>query len=128
MCAALALSPTDKLSGAKAFARSLNILLKHVRLYGLNHKRSADQFEQAWKLLQSILTGDTGFLLGITNGHLLVDGVPLESGPAEQSFAKMLSAAGISSIHFAHSLTANDFQVLVTTFAEARPSDLLPKL
>ncbi len=128
MCAALALSPTDKLSGAKAFARSLNILLKHVRLYGLNHKRSTDQFEQAWTLLQSILTGDTGFLLGITNNQLLVDGVPLESGPAEQSFAKMLSAAGISSIHFAHTLTANDLQLLVTTFAESRPSDLLPKL
>ena len=128
MCAALALSPTDKLSGAKAFARSLNILLKHVRLYGLNHKRSTEQFEQAWTLLQSILTGDTGFLLGITNSQLLLDGIPLESGPAEQSFAKMLSAAGISSIHFAHTLTANDLQLLVTIFAESRPSDLLPKL
>jgi hypothetical protein len=128
MCAALALSPTDKLSGAKAFARSLNILLKHVRLYGLNHKRSTEQFEQAWTLLQSILTGDTGFLLGITNSQLLLDGIPLEAGPAEQSFAKMLAAAGISSIHFAHSITANDLQLLVTTFADSRSSDLLPKL
>lgn len=128
MCAALALSPTDKLSGAKAFARSLNILLKHVRLYGLNHKRSTDQFEQAWTLLKSILTAETGFLLGIADGQLLLDGVPLESGPAEQSFAKMLSGAGISSIHFAHALTQNDLQLLVTTFAEARPSDLLTKL
>ena len=128
MCAALALSPTDKLSGAKAFARSLNILLKHVRLYGLGHKRSTDQFDQAWTLLQSILTGETGFLLGITGNKLLLDGIPLESGPSEQTFAKMLSSAGISSIHFGHSLTANDFQLLVTTFAESRPSDLLTKL
>jgi hypothetical protein len=128
MCAALALSPTDKLSGAKAFARSLNILLKHVRLYGLGHKRSTDQFDQAWTLLQSLLTGETGFLLGITGSKLLLDGVPLESGPSEQTFAKMLSAAGISSIHFGHTLTANDFQLLVTTFAESRSSDLLTKL
>jgi hypothetical protein len=128
MCAALALSPTDKLLGAKAFTRSLNILLKHVRLYGLNHKRSTDQFNQAWTLLQSILTGDAGFLLGVTGSNLLLDGVPLESGPSEQSFAKMLSAAGISSIHFGHTLSANDFQLIVTTFAESRPSDLLTKL
>jgi hypothetical protein len=128
MCAALALSPTDKLSGAKAFARSLNILLKHVRLYGLNHKRSTDQFDQAWTLLQSILTGETGFLLGITGSKLLLDGVPLESGPSEQTFAKMLSAAGIASIHFGQTLTANDFQLLVTTFAESRPSELLNHL
>lgn len=128
MSAALALSPTDKLPGAKAFARSLNILLKHVRLYGLHHKRSADQFQQTWTLLRSILTSDAGFLFGITNGQLLLDGVPLESGPAEQSFARMLSAAGISSIHFGQTITENDLQLLVTTFAEARPSDLLPKL
>ncbi len=128
MCAALALSPTDKLSGARAFARSLNILLKHVRLYGLSHKRSTDQFDQAWTLLQTVLTGDTGFLLGITGNKLLLDGVPLESGPSEQTFAKMLSSAGIASIHFPHHITANDFQQLVTTFAESRPSDLLPNL
>jgi hypothetical protein len=106
----------------------LNILLKHVRLYGLNHKRSAEQFEQAWKLLQSVLTGENGFLIGISENKLLLDGVPLESGPAEQTFAKMLSAAGIASIHFAHSLTANDFQQLVSTFADSRPSDLLTHL
>src|SRR5437764_908605 len=114
MSAALAHSPTDKLTGAKAYTRSLNILLKHVRLYGLSHKRSADQFDQAWHLLQTVLTGDNGFLLGITGDKLLLDGVPLESGPSEQTFARMLSAAGIASIHFATSITINDFQSLVT--------------
>ncbi|HWR16735.1 MAG TPA: hypothetical protein VN577_18055 [Terriglobales bacterium] len=128
MSAALALSPTDKLTGAKAFARSLNILLKHVRLYGLAHKRSTDQFDQAWTLLQSVLTGDNGFLLGISGDKLLLDGVPLESGPAEQSFAKMLAASGIASIHFSNSVTANDLQSIVTTFANSRPSELLANL
>src|SRR5262245_29655854 len=128
MSAALALSPADKLSGARAFARSLNILLKHARLYGLNHKRSAEQFDQAWTLLRSILTGDNGFLIGVSENKLLLDGTPIESGPAEQAFAKMLSAAGIASIHFARSLTANDFQQLVAAFADSRPADLLPHL
>ncbi len=128
MCAALAPTATDRLSGAKAFARSLNILLKHVRLYGLTHKRSTDQFDQAWELLQHVLAGASGFLLGITNGKLLLDGVTLESGPSEATFAKMLSGAGIASIHFSNTITASDFHALVATFADSRPSDLLKNL
>jgi hypothetical protein len=128
MSAALAISPTDKLSGARAFARSLNILLKHVRLYGLTHKRSTDQFDQAWQLLRSILTGENGFLLGVTGDKLLLDGVPLETGPAEQTFAKLLAAAGVASIHFSGTITANDLQALVTAFANSRNSELLNNL
>lgn len=128
MSAALALSPSDKLSGARAFARSLNILLKHVRLYGLTHKRSSDQFDQAWELLRTVLTGDNGFLLGITGDKLLLDGVPLETGPSEQTFAKMLAGAGIASIHFSNKISSNDFQGLVAAFAASRPSDLLTNL
>src|SRR5438309_11175043 len=79
-CMATALVPclSDKLSSARAFARSLNILLKHVRLYGLRHKRSTDQFDQAWSLLRSVLSGETGFLFGVSGSKLLLDGVPME--------------------------------------------------
>jgi len=128
MAAALVPSPTDKLSTARAFAHSLNILLKHVRLYGLGHKRSTDQFDQAWTLLRSILSGDSGFLFGVTGNKLLLDGVPMECGPSEQTFAKMLAIAGISSIHFSNRISANDFQLLVEGFANARPADLLTTL
>jgi len=128
MSAALVLSPTDKLSSARAFARSLNILLKHVRLYGLGHKRSAEQFEQAWSLLKTVISGQTSFLLGVSGNKLLLDGVPLECGPSEQTFAKMLAGAGIASIHFYNRITANDLQMLVETFANARPADLLTAL
>ena len=128
MSAALVLSPTDKLSSARAFARSLNILLKHVRLYGLGHRRSADQFEQAWSLLKMVISGQTGFLLGVSGNKLLLDGIPLDCGPSEQTFAKMLAGAGIASIHFYNRITANDFQALVEAFANARPADLLTAL
>jgi len=128
MSAALVLSPTDKLSSARAFARSLNILLKHVRLYGLGHKRSSDQFEQAWSLLKAVISGQPSFLLGVSGNKLLLDGIPLECGPSEQTFAKMLAGAGIASIHFYNRITANDLQMLVETFANARPSELLSAL
>ncbi|HVZ17212.1 MAG TPA: hypothetical protein VG897_08855 [Terriglobales bacterium] len=128
MSAALVLSPTDRLSSARAFARSLNILLKHVRLYGLGHKRSAEQFDQAWKLLKAVISGQPSFLLGVSGNKLLLDGVPLECGPSEQTFAQMLAAAGISSIHFYNRITANDLQALVEAFANSRPSELLSAL
>lgn len=128
MATALVPSLSDKLSSARAFARSLNILLKHARLYGLGHKRSADQFDQAWTLLRSVLSGETGFLFGVSGNKLLLDGIPMECGPSEQTFAKMLAIAGISSIHFSQKISANDFQLLVETFANARPADLLATL
>ena len=128
MSAALVLSPTDKLSSARAFARSLNILLKHVRLYGIGHKRSAEQFDQAWSLLKSVISGQPSFLLGVSGNMLLLDGIPLECGPSEQTFAKMLAGAGIASIHFYNRITANDLQALVEAFANARPADLLTAL
>jgi len=128
MSAALVLSPTDKLTTARAFARSLNILLKHVRLYGLGHKRSTEQFEQAWGLLKAVISGQPSFLLGISGNKLLLDGVPLECGPSEQTFAKMLAGAGIASIHFYNRITIDDLQIMVEAFANSRPSDLLSTL
>ena len=128
MSAALVLSPTDRLSSARAFARSLNILLKHVRLYGLGHKRSAEQFDQAWSCLKAVISGQPSFLLGVSGNKLLLDGIPLECGPSEQTFAKTLAGAGISSIHFYNRISANDLQMLVEAFANARPSELLTAL
>ena len=128
MSAALVLSPTDRLSSARAFARSLNILLKHVRLYGLGHKRSAEQFDQAWACLKAVISGQPSFLLGVSGNKLLLDGVPLECGPSEQTFAKMLAGAGVSSIHFYNRIQANDLQMMVEAFANARPSELLSAL
>ena len=37
---------------ARAFVRSLNVLLKYTRLYGLEHLRSAGQFEISWNELE----------------------------------------------------------------------------
>ena len=42
-----AISPA--IPNAKAFVRSLNVLLKYSRLYGLQHSRCVDQFESAWQ-------------------------------------------------------------------------------
>ncbi|MGA7288504.1 MAG: hypothetical protein WBX02_10450, partial [Terriglobales bacterium] len=60
---------------------------------------------------------DTGFLLGVSDNKLLLDGIPLEAGQAERSFAQLLTAAGLSSILFSNKVTLDDFTRLVRAFA-----------
>jgi len=69
-------------ASARAFVHSLNILVKYVRLYGFDHKRTEGQFQTTWNELQNGLpaSGDAGFLLGVTGTQLLLDGTPLETG------------------------------------------------
>ncbi len=118
----------DRMAAARAFARSLNIVLKHVRLYGATHRRSEEQLNLAWNDLQQMLTGSSGLLLGVAGPKLLLDGIPVETGPAEKSFSQLLSVAGISSIHFSPQVQADQFQHLVMGFAESKPAALLENL
>ena len=62
-------------------------------------------------------SGDTGFVLGVSDNRLLLDGIPLETGQAERSFAQLLNAAGLSSILFSSKVTLEDFRRLVNAFA-----------
>lgn len=93
--------------------------MKYVRLYGFQHKRTEAQFDITWKeLQQGMPTGhDTGFLLGVSDNRLLLDGVALETGQAERSFAQLLTAAGLASIHFSSQVTMDDFAKLIRAFA-----------
>jgi len=95
--------------------------VKYARLYGFEHKRTETQFATAWKELQNGLPSarESGFLLGVTDSKLLLDGIPLETGQAERSFAQLLTAAGLASIHFSAQVTVEDFTRLVKAFANA---------
>jgi hypothetical protein len=105
-------------ASARAFVHSLNILVKYVRLYGFDHKRTEGQFQTTWNELQNGLpaSGDAGFLLGVTGTQLLLDGTPLETGQAERSFAQLLTTAGLASIHFSQKVTRDDFIRLIRAF------------
>lgn len=103
---------------AVAFTRSLNILLKYVRLYGFEHIRSTSQFNIAWDELQEALhlSARQGLLLGVAGSQLLLEGMPLEGAAAEKSFAQLLGAAGVASLQFTPETTAADFASLVRGF------------
>jgi len=122
----------SRAGAARAFARSLNILLKYVRLYGLDHKLTIVHLDIAWRELCAAMPADasSGFLFGVSGSKLLLDGVPLETGPAERSFAQMLAAAGLASIYFSVQLVRDDFLRLVEAFANAgaRPAAIAGEL
>lgn len=120
-----------QLAAARAFVRSLNILLKYARLYGCEHARTTAQSGVAWKELTAALPGDgkTGLMLGVSGLKLLIDGIPLEAGQSEQSFAQLLNAAGLASLHFASEITFEDFSRFVRAFAGSgnKPAELAEK-
>ena len=90
-------------------------------MYGYEHKRTESQFETTWNELQTALPGggDAGFLLGVSDNKLLLDGIPLEAGQAEKSFATLLTTAGLASLHFSKGVTEEDFVRLVRAFTVA---------
>ena len=112
------MSSNPRSAAARAFVRSLNILLKFVRMYDFGHPRTTAQYEIAWSELRAALGPDdeTGLLLSASGEQLLLDGIALESAAAEKSFAKLLSTAGIASIHFAPNVTQSSLARLVKAF------------
>ena len=119
----LTMQSEPTIPNARAFVRSLNVLLKYSRLYGLEHSRSAAQFDSAWTELQAAVNaaGPGGLLLGASGSQLLLDGVPLESSPAERSFADFLNASGVASIGFLPRVERDEFSKLVKCFMETGP-------
>src|SRR6266481_5877529 len=123
---------TGTRASARAFVRSLNILLKFARLYEFGHVRTAAQFETTWKELRSALDDSvgSGLLLGASGNQILLDGVPLGASAGEKSFAQMLMSSGIASIHFSPTLTQPQFARFVRAFpsGNAKPSSLAEQL
>jgi hypothetical protein len=121
-----------KTTAARAFVRSLNILLKFARLYGYDHVRTVEQFDSAWHELRAAIpdASDAGLLLGATGSQLLLDGVPLEGAPAEKQFAELLSTAGVGSVQFFSCIAQDELNRFVRAFptGKAKPAELALQL
>src|SRR5258706_7779815 len=121
-----------KTTAARAFVRSLNILLKFARLYGYDHVRTLEQIDGAWTELRTAISdnGEAGLLLAATGSQLLLDGVPLEGAPAEKQFAELLSAAGVGSVQFFKSISQEELNRFVRAFptGKSKPAELALQL
>jgi hypothetical protein len=107
------------MAAARAFVRSLNILLKFAKMYDFGHPRTTTQYETAWSELQVALgpkEEQASLLLAVSGNQLLLDGKPLEGGAAEKSFAHLFSNAGIASLHFSPKVTKASLAKLVKAF------------
>ena len=121
-----------KTTSARAFVRSLNILLKFARLYGFDHVRTVEQFDSAWRELRTAIpeSTDAGLLLAATGSQLLLDGVPLEGAPAEKQFAELLSAAGVGSVQFFPCIAQDELNRFIRAFptGKAKPAEVALQL
>jgi hypothetical protein len=119
-------------TSARAFVRSLNILLRFARLYGYDHVRTIEHLDIAWRELQAAIppASESGLLLGASGSQLLLDGVPLEGAPAERQFALLLSTAGIASVQFFPSVTQEELRRFARAFptSKAKPAELVLQL
>jgi hypothetical protein len=109
----------DKVGLVRAFLRTLNLVLKAVRMYGFDHVRTAEGLAAAWKDLRSVIEAEGSLKIAVSGAKLLIDGNPLKANPAETAFAQMLAAAGISSLHFLAQVTEPEFGRFVRAFAQA---------
>ncbi len=123
---------TDTRAAARAFVRSLNILLKYARLYEFGHVRTTAQFDSTWEELHRAIneSSSSGILLGASGNQILLDGEPMGSAGAERSFAHLLSTSGIASIHFGPKLTQSQFARFVRAFptGNTKPQALAEQL
>jgi hypothetical protein len=128
----LQMKSDPKSTAARAFVRSLNILLKFARLYGYEHVRTNEQLQIAWEELRTAIPegSEMGLLLGATGTQLLLDGVPLEGSPAEKQFAQLLSAAGLASVQFTAAISQEVLANFIHAFptGKAKPSELALQL
>ena len=119
-------------ASARAFVRSLNILLKFARLYGYEHTRTREMLDVAWSELQTAtpVGSESGLLLGASGSQLLLDGVPLEGSPAEKQFAQLLSAAGVASVQFFPIVTQDELRRFAHAFptSKTKPAELALQL
>src|SRR5262249_10819015 len=126
------MKPDVKNAAARAFVRSLNILLKFARLYGYDHVRTSEQLITAFGELRTAvpLGSESGLILGATGSQLLLDGVPLQGSPAETQFAQLLPAAGLPGVHFFSHVTQDDLGRFARAFppGKAKPSELAQQL
>jgi len=125
-------SAQNRQAAAREFVRSLNLVLKSSRLYGLENERCAGLLEAAWHALSAALTsgGEGGLLLGVAGGRLLVDGTAIDTAPSDRGFVEILAAGRLASLQFGRRTRKDDMLLMVRalTLAANRPGELAVSL
>jgi PilZ domain len=104
----------------RSFLRSLNVVLKSARMYGMSHPQTNYLLNDSWKNLQAVLSEKRSSLeLTVSGNRLLVQGVAVKSGPAERGIADLFSAIDLTSMTFTTDVTQSALARMVQVFAES---------
>ena len=114
-----------QVSEARAFLRSLNLLVKSARMYGFDHQRTSLQLTTTFNDLRTALpmSGTGGLTLGVSGGKLLVGGAPIDMTAVEKGFAEMLVTGGVGSIFFSHLAALEDVRNFARAFTASGPKN-----
>jgi len=115
------LSASERVAALHNFLRSLSILLKSFRIYGLVCPDTNSQLYAAWDDLYSCLQQGGDLELQAVGSTLLVNGEPMHTTLVERSFADLFTASSISGISFSARTSQNDFFKFAHAFATAGP-------
>src|SRR5262249_21960564 len=109
---------------AGGLLRSLNALMKSVRLYGAQHQRSNQQLQDVLTQIKAALATSDSLTFGVAGQRLVVNGRPLPPGPSETSFADVLNAANIASFQFFAGVEPDELLAFALALSTKNPSDL----
>jgi len=109
---------------ARDFVRALNVLMRSMRFYGIDHQLTKIQLNDAWTRLQA-LQGEQGLLrIGVAGTKLLINGEPVPMGTAESGFVTLLSGLDVASIEFDTRATLEALRVFTSLLPTAKPETL----
>ena len=110
----MTVSTESTIPNARAFVRSLNVLLKYTRLYGLDHLRSAASLKSAgmsWSR-RSGRPVQVACCWGPPDRNFCSMACRSNRPRPRRSFADLLNAAGVASIAFLPSVARDEFDNL----------------
>lgn len=115
-------APTQlKIAAARGIVRNLYALSRFVRLFGIGHSRSIARLDDALVQLRALAPAE-GIGVHLLGDRLAVEAIPLENGPAEQSFVRFLREAQRNAIPFDPKLTRETLEGIVSALAFERPA------
>jgi len=102
---------SDLKTAIEKIVKQLNIAIKTVAMYSLNHPSAQNAIEQGYKILKFALTDKQDITIAVDEGMLIAEGLPLDrKNEAFNRFTADLMERNIEGITFLNDLTLKEFQ------------------
>ena len=111
-------TPADSPVGIPALAQLIGKAIAHAHLYGPDHSVTAATTDQAFVMLEKILSDKEKLDLHVADGNLFADGEAVEmKNPLMGTFAQALASLNVSSVTLEKGMTRDEFAEFATVLA-----------